>query len=69
MSADFPGTASKAAHGTSAGFQMHKRLGTPACDQCREANRVEHAKYLRKNYDPVDRHERYLASKERSTGL
>lgn len=32
-------------HGTYSGYQKHKRLRVPICDECREANRVYHAQY------------------------
>ena len=63
MSKAFPGTFSKANHGTRAGFLMHKACGSVVCDPCREANNKEQAEYMRKHYDPVKRRDRYLMTK------
>lgn len=34
-------------HGTPAGYKQHRRLGTPACEPCRAANRARLAAYRR----------------------
>lgn len=50
-------------HGTRRGYQQHKAIRGMPCEACVEANRAYMRSYMRRNYSPTKRRERYERAK------